>query len=487
MRPPVVRGRADAPGSRRRSFQTSCTVCQSIGTATGPGSVATGTQVVEARPRRSGRRRRRARPARRARARAPARTRTPAARSRPPSGRSGAGATAVPVASWSRSPASVAISGSSACVAAEVQSSTRSRARKAPMQVAPALLERALRSRVVARGAAHLRGEPGLAARARGRRRPRRGSARAPRAGSAGSARPARRASPRAGRRAPGVSPTVTGAPSSRSSSGRYTHATASQSHSSPNGQVPKPSTYGMCECSTSASAPAAPRRAAHAGTGLGQRPAFSGASRQPRITSTPIRMAGQRRDREHGDGVEGGVDGDHGEQRAGALVDQALSHAEDRDDRQDDRACRCPGSGATPNTSPSISAADQTRQPRAQRPVEERAEEDLLGHRRHDDHRDGRPRTRRRGRPRRARPRWSRRPRTARCSRTRRPSSRAKASSDPARRSARSRVARMPKCQRPRPALDRREQHRGEHQQRRPGRAAARAAPRRPARPEIP
>ncbi len=40
-----------------------------------------------------------------------------------------------------------------------------------------------------------------------------------------------------------GVSPTVIGAPSIASSSGRYTHATASQSHSSPNGQVPKPST----------------------------------------------------------------------------------------------------------------------------------------------------------------------------------------------------------------------------------------------------
>ena len=42
-----------------------------------------------------------------------------------------------------------------------------------------------------------------------------------------------------------GVTPSVTGASSrpSRSIRGRYTHATASHSHSSPNGQVPKPST----------------------------------------------------------------------------------------------------------------------------------------------------------------------------------------------------------------------------------------------------
>ena len=53
-----------------------------------------------------------------------------------------------------------------------------------------------------------------------------------------------------------GVSPTVTGASWSTGRSGMYTLATASHSHSSPNGHVPKPSTYGMCVCRTSASAP---------------------------------------------------------------------------------------------------------------------------------------------------------------------------------------------------------------------------------------
>ena len=40
-----------------------------------------------------------------------------------------------------------------------------------------------------------------------------------------------------------GVRPTVTGWPRSTSSSGRYTLAIASHSHSSPKGHVPKPST----------------------------------------------------------------------------------------------------------------------------------------------------------------------------------------------------------------------------------------------------
>ena len=100
--------------SRARRSRRAPPMLQSIGTATGPASVATGTQVVEAGHARSGRRRSRARRGRPARARAPARSRTPAARSRRPSRRSGAGGDAVPVATWSRRPASVAISGRSA-------------------------------------------------------------------------------------------------------------------------------------------------------------------------------------------------------------------------------------------------------------------------------------------------------------------------------------------------------------------------------------
>ena len=85
----------------------------------------------------------------------------------------------------------------------------------------------------------------------------------------------------------------MTGAPSSRSSSGRYTHATASHSHSSPNGHVPKPSTYGMWVWSTSASAPAA---LAHPGRRSTATKSSARSSRPVRRTKSLVEMAGVKR-----------------------------------------------------------------------------------------------------------------------------------------------------------------------------------------------
>ena len=70
----------------------------------------------------------------------------------------------MPVASWSPTPASVASSGSTACVADEVQSSTPAQSAERPEEIAVAPLEALGGALVVARRAAHLGSERGLAA-----------------------------------------------------------------------------------------------------------------------------------------------------------------------------------------------------------------------------------------------------------------------------------------------------------------------------------
>ena len=149
----------------------------------------------------------------------------------------------MPVASWRLRPASVAISGSTAWVAAEVQSSTVSSRGQRADQVAAAR-ETGGGALVVARRAPHLRGQLRLAG--------------APEAvlvlvvnGAAGLAQEAQQPLARlAGQGLELVAEHRRDAQRDRrldlaeqSISGRYTHDTASHSHSSPNGQVPKPST----------------------------------------------------------------------------------------------------------------------------------------------------------------------------------------------------------------------------------------------------
>ena len=146
--------------------QTSSTVCQSIGTATGPASVAIGSRWSSE-------------PWPSASVWSTQKTRTPcSARSRSRPGlvralgqpeaaassprRSGARARRRRAPTCSRRPASVASSGSTACVAVEVQSSVPSAANAAE-QVAAAALERLVRAHVVARGAAQLGRQLGLA------------------------------------------------------------------------------------------------------------------------------------------------------------------------------------------------------------------------------------------------------------------------------------------------------------------------------------
>ena len=150
---------------------------------------------------------------------------------------------AIPVPSWSPRPASVASSGSTAWVADEVQSSTPLERAEGAEEIAAAPGEALGGALVVARRSTHLGGQLRLApALEAGRVLAVDQRADLVEEADEALARLAahglelvaqHRGEPDGDRRAARL----------QSSSGRYTHATASQSHSSPNGQVPKPST----------------------------------------------------------------------------------------------------------------------------------------------------------------------------------------------------------------------------------------------------
>ena len=220
---------------------------RSIGTATGPAAVRSGAggraspaervgqvdaEGVHAAPPRAG-------------ARATARTRTPAARSRRASRRSAA----------VRAPIAVRDLQPHAGVGGEQrQHGVRGRgrpqlhpverARSAPSRSPPARLEGAAARAVVAGGALAARAASACSPPRAGRRSSAWCDARRDLAQEAQEALARLAAAPRAGRTAPGVSDSVT---ARRRRAGRAaagsTLATASHSHSSPNGQVPKPST----------------------------------------------------------------------------------------------------------------------------------------------------------------------------------------------------------------------------------------------------
>ena len=348
---------------------------------------ARGPQVVEAGHRASGRRRRRARHGRPARARGRARRRTRAARSRRPNRRSGAGGRRCRWRAGAACPASVASRGSSACVAAEVQSSTPSRRAEGPEQVAAALLEalgRAPRSRPP-RGAPRPRAR--ARPRARGPPRPRRGPARGSRAGSAGSARPPSPRIASSWSHSTGVRPTRHGRAVEQ----------VEQRQVDAGHRLPEPLLaerpgaealhVGHVRVEHERErAPAARRSCGHRARGA-VRAERAARARRRRSWRAPTRIAGQRGDPERGDGVEGGMDGDHREQRAGALVDAGRARCRTPRSRGGSPRCPVPWKCSAPNTS----TVDQRRGPHAQlgaqRPVEEAAEEDLLGHRRDHDH----------------------------------------------------------------------------------------------------
>ena len=197
------------------------------------------------------------------------------------------------MASWSRRPASVAISGSSAWVAAEVQSSTPLERAEGRDQVAAALLEVAFRARVVTGGAAHLRRQLGLAPSLQP-------------VGVLGvdrRAHLAQEAQVALARLAAHRLELVTQHGGHPNRHRRAVEQVEQREVHARHG-LPEPLLaerpgaealdVGHVRVQHQRERPRPlPSSGAHAGTGLGQRPASRGASRQERITSTPIRMAG--------------------------------------------------------------------------------------------------------------------------------------------------------------------------------------------------
>ena len=142
------------------------------------------------------------------------------------------------------------------------------------------------------------------------------------RAGSPGSARQRRRAWPRAGRTARG---------SGRPSPGRRRARPGAAGRRRPPPPRATPRRTARCRspprraCASGARAPARPDGAAlMPASGSVRVPRRAARARRRRSWPGPTTIAGSGAIAEHGDSVEGGMDGDHGEQRAGALVDQA-------------------------------------------------------------------------------------------------------------------------------------------------------------------
>ncbi len=343
------------------SFQTSETASQSIGTATGPGSVATGrrwskpgTPVWSTQKART--------PCSASSRSSPGRYAHSGSQKPPRQSPKRSRWAAVPVATCRRTPASVAIRGSSAWVAAEVQSSTPLERAEGPHEVAAVPLEALLRARVVAGRAAHLGGQLALA---RGVQ-------------PGGVLRVDRRAHV-----AQEAEVAIAGVPlhrvelvaEHRREPERDRHAVdqLEQRQVDARDGLPQPLLaerpraealdvrHVRVEHDRQRARPRL-RRAAHAGTGLGQRPAFHGTTRQAVEHGRSDQDRRHRHHRQHRHGVESGVGRDHGEQRAGALVHEGTAPTPKTAITGRMIAVSVPWKWSAPNTTPSMRAASQTR-----------------------------------------------------------------------------------------------------------------------------